>query len=63
MNKAIPSRESIPTYVSALPTTSAKIRALTALNWKRTEIAEALDIRYQHVRQVQLLPLTSNRIH
>jgi hypothetical protein len=54
----------VPAYIKALPTTSAKIRVLTEKGWSRSEIADALDIRYQHVRQVQLLPLTgSNRVH
>jgi len=40
-----------------LPTKSAKIRAMTADGLTRSEIAKALDIRYQHVRNVQLTPL------
>lgn len=43
--------------VSHLTTVSAKIRALTAQGMKRGEIAKALNIRYQHVRNVQLRPL------
>src|SRR4051812_46486838 len=35
-----------------LPTTSAKIRALHGAGYSRSEIAEFLGIRYQHVRNV-----------
>ena len=38
--------------VRALPTTAAKIRALAAQGHPRAEIARALGIRYQHVRNV-----------
>jgi AbrB family looped-hinge helix DNA binding protein len=38
--------------VEHLPTTSAKIRALAARGVERAEIARALGIRYQHVRNV-----------
>ncbi len=36
----------------ALPTKSAKIRALDAAGYKRARIADFLNIRYQHVRNV-----------
>jgi len=39
-------------YLDALPTTSAKIRALHAAGWSRSGIAGRLGIRYQHVRNV-----------
>ena len=38
--------------VGHLPTTSAKIRALAARGVERADIARALGIRYQHVRNV-----------
>ena len=38
--------------VRGLPTTAAKIRALAAQGRSRADIARALDIRYQHVRNV-----------
>ena len=38
--------------VEHLPTTSAKIRALAARGVERADIARALGIRYQHVRNV-----------
>ncbi len=40
-----------------LPTKSAKIRFLNALGWKRGDIAKYLDIRYQHVRNVLIMPV------
>ncbi len=38
--------------VRELPTTAAKIRALAAKGQTRADIARALGIRYQHVRNV-----------
>lgn len=43
--------------IAELQTTSAKIRYLTSLGWKRGAIAKKLGILYQHVRNVQLQPL------
>ncbi len=40
-----------------LPTKSAKIRYLNAQGWKRGDIAKHLDIRYQHVRNVLVMPV------
>lgn len=41
---------------AGLPTKSAKIRALDAAGFKRARIADFLNIRYQHVRNVLLNP-------
>lgn len=49
--------ESIDVELNKLPTTSAKIRFLLAQNWTRGQVAKKLDIRYQHVRNVELQPL------
>jgi AbrB family looped-hinge helix DNA binding protein len=38
--------------VKGLPTVAAKIRALDDVGFKRADIAEFLDTRYQHVRNV-----------
>jgi len=38
-------------------TTSAKIRYLLACGMSRSQVAKTLQIRYQHVRNVQLQPL------
>ena len=43
--------------VDSMSTKSAKIRYLSSLDWKRSEIAEYLKIRYQHVRNVQITPV------
>ena len=40
-----------------LPTKSAKIRAMSADGMSRADIARALKIRYQHVRNVLVTPL------
>jgi hypothetical protein len=42
------------TALDALPTKSEKIRALAAAGYSRSEIANILQIRYQHVRNVLL---------
>ena len=44
-----------------LPSKSAKIRFLTSLDWTRSQIATKLGIRYQHVRNVQITPLTGKK--
>lgn len=43
--------------VSSADTKSDKIRKLLASGLKRAEVAKALGIRYQHVRNVELMPL------
>ncbi len=43
----------------SMSTKSAKIRYLTSLDWKRSEIADYLKIRYQHVRNVQITPVSN----
>ena len=47
--------------LNTLPTTSAKIRFLTSLDWPRGQIAKELGIRYQHVRNVQITPVKKPR--
>lgn len=42
------------TDLSTFKTVSEKIRHLTGLGKTRSEIAKTLNIRYQHVRNVQL---------
>ena len=49
------------TKLRNLPTKSAQIRYLTKLNWARGAIAKELGIRYQHVRNVQITPVTTPR--
>jgi hypothetical protein len=45
-------RRRMEEIAGALPTKSAKIRALDAAGYKRARIADFLNIRYQHVRNV-----------
>lgn len=45
-----------------LPTKSAKIRAMDNDGLTRSEIAKALDIRYQHVRNVLITPLKKDMV-
>ena len=47
--------------VKAMETKSAKIRYLDSIGWTRGEIATYLDIRYQHVRNVLITPLTGKK--
>lgn len=47
--------------LAGLGTKSAKIRYLDGLGWSRGEIAAKLDIRYQHVRNVLITPLTGKK--
>lgn len=47
--------------VVGLTTTSSKIRSLLAEGYSRSEVAKYLDIRYQHVRNVQLMPIKKQK--
>ncbi len=47
--------------LAGLPTTSARIRYLTSLDWTRSQIKDKLGILYQHVRNVQITPITNER--
>jgi hypothetical protein len=46
---------------ASLPTKSAKIRALAAAGYKRARIADFLNIRYQHVRNVLISSVREER--
>lgn len=47
--------------VQGLETKSAKIRALNAAGYSRSEIAKFLGVRYQHVRNVLITPLVGKK--
>ena len=49
------------TTFNNLPTKSAKIRYLNSKDYTRSEIALTLKIRYQHVRNVLITPITNQR--
>ncbi len=55
-------RDEMDAVAKALPTKSAKIRALDKMGATRAEIAKYLNIRYQHVRNVLVgpAPLSQN---
>lgn len=58
IDMTVPSVEtSIDEQLAQFTSKSDKIRHLTSIGWKRSDIAKKLDIRYQHVRNVQLQPL------
>lgn len=44
--------------LSVFSTTSAKIRFLDSKNYTRVQIKNRLNIRYQHVRNVLITPIT-----
>ena len=46
------------TKLNNFETTSAKIRFLHNLKYTRSEIKNTLNIRYQHVRNVLITPIT-----
>jgi len=46
------SKSEVISLTAGLQTTSDKIRALHRAGWSRSKIADALNIRYQHVRNV-----------
>lgn len=60
-NQVTSEQNSLPTNIAALPTKSAKIRALNKAGRTRSEIAKILGIRYQHVRNVLIQPLKSDK--
>ena len=47
----------VQTIISSSITKSDKIRQLLATGMKRGEVAKLLEIKYQHVRNVELMPL------
>ena len=49
------------TKLNSFTTKSAKIRYLDSLDYSRGEIAKALNIRYQHVRNVLITPIKNAR--
>lgn len=49
------------TELEGLTTTSSKIRKLLSLGYKRGDVAKILDIRYQHVRNVELMPIKKQK--
>lgn len=49
--------ESAQAIVAGTATKSDKIRQLLAIGLKRGDVAKALNIRYQHVRNVEITPI------
>lgn len=47
--------------LDGIESVSGKIRYLTSLKWERGAIAQKLNIKYQHVRNVQLNPLKAKK--
>jgi len=66
MLKSKVSKSKIPTDIEEIlndfTTTSSKIRYLNSIGYTRSQIALKLNKRYQHVRNVLITPLTSNKI-
>ena len=61
-NKGKVLNKSQRTKLAGLPTTSARIRYLTSLDWTRSQIKDELHILYQHVRNVQITPVKNQRV-
>lgn len=59
MTKTIETTKSVPTYqeVMKLSNTSERIRFLTKAGLGRKDIVNMLNVRYQHVRNVQITPV------
>lgn len=53
--------KSLPEEVKSLSTKSAQIRYLYSEGWEKGDIARSMGIRYQHVRNVLITPLTGNK--
>lgn len=51
----------IDTTLASLPTKSSKIRHLLGLGWTRGKVAKHLNIRYQHVRNVEITPIKKQK--
>ena len=58
-NEAVVSTESYSDHLATLSTKSAQIRFLHSQGLSRGQIAKALGIRYQWVRNVLITPLKS----
>lgn len=54
-------RSKMDTVCKGLETKSAKIRALAAAGYTRSETAKYLGIRYQHVRNVLITPIKGDK--
>ena len=48
--------------LETLPTKSAKIRYLLSNNMTRGQVAKKLNIRYQHVRNVEITPIKKQKV-
>jgi hypothetical protein len=55
-NYDVPVASTIDSEIDACKSTSEKIRLLTSKGLSRSQIAAKLNIRYQHVRNVQITP-------
>jgi len=54
-------KRDVSVVIDGLTTTSSKIRALTSEGYSRSEISKSLGILYQHVRNVQLMPIKKQK--
>lgn len=56
-NDTTPTPINYQAEMKKLPNTSSRIRYLHSLGIERKEIAKMVNVRYQHVRNVILMPL------
>ena len=47
--------------LDSFSTTSARIRFLLAKGWERGDVARKLNIKYQHVRNVEITPVKKQK--
>ncbi len=57
----IPVASTIDAGLDSLPTTSAKIRFLLNSGMSRMQVAKKLNVRYQHVRNVEITPIKKQK--
>lgn len=57
--KAASSVAAVEAKLAVMKNTSTKIRYLASLNMTRGAIAKQLNVRYQHVRNVLITPVTN----
>ena len=57
----VPVTTTLQEELKKLSTTSARIRYLNEKNFTRYQISKMLNIRYQHVRNVLITPVTKPR--
>lgn len=61
LQKAAPANFSAAAFTSKCGSTSSAIRELTRLGYSRGDVAQLLNKRYQHVRNVLITPIKNEK--